>query len=166
MPTIEILSKAHDRVRFDCGQKDLNAYLKRIALQHIKKNVSKTFVLAEQDEILGYYTLGSYEIVPDRLPHTYIKGFPRSSNIPGLLLGRLAVSLSHQRSGFGTRLLLDALERTHIVARNLGVFGLFVDAKDETARAFYGKFGFLSLAENRFKMFLPIQTITSLFETS
>jgi GNAT superfamily N-acetyltransferase len=165
VPTIEILCKAHDRDRFDCGQKDLNAYLKRTALQHIKKNVSKTFAFVEQDEILGYYTLNSYQIMPDRLPHTYIKGFPRSSNIPGLLLGRLAVSLSHQRSGIGTLLLLDALERTLIVAQNVGVFGLFVDAKDETARTFYEQFAFLSLAENRLKMFLPIQTIASLFET-
>ncbi len=165
MPRIEVLCKAHYRKDFDCGREDLNRYLQQTALQHIKKEVSKTFVILENDQILGFYTLCSYEIALSRIPEQYTKGFPQSINIPEVLLGRLAVSLSHQGQGFGSVLLSNALERTALISQNLGIFALFVDAKDEPSRAFYNKFGFISLPENKLEIFLPIKEIRSFFES-
>lgn len=165
MPRIEVLCKAHYRKDFDCGREDLNRYLQQTALQHIKKEVSKTFVILENEKILGFYTLCSYEIALSQIPEQYTKGFPQSINIAGVLLARLAVSLSHQGQGLGSLLLSNALERTALVSQNLGIFALFVDAKDESARAFYDRFGFISLPENKLEMFLPIKTIRDFLES-
>jgi len=38
---------------------------------------------------------------------------------------------------------------------------VFVDAKDEAARGYYQRFGFLSLPENPLEMFLPMGTVRS-----
>ena len=40
-----------------------------------------------------------------------------------------------------------------------GGIGLFVDAKDQHAKEFYERFGFISLPSNEFELFLPVKTI-------
>ena len=51
MLKIDTISKKHDRAGFDCGIDELNKYLQRIARQHLKKGMSRTFVLID-DRIL------------------------------------------------------------------------------------------------------------------
>ena len=48
-------------------------------------------------------------------------------------LARLAVAQPRQKQGFGTYMMLNAMERVLLVAEHLGVIGFFVDAKDEGA---------------------------------
>jgi hypothetical protein len=45
------------------------------------------------------------------------------------------------------------------VFESAGGIGLFVDAKDEAAKAYYERFGFVALPENLMQLFLPLQTI-------
>jgi len=40
-----------------------------------------------------------------------------------------------------------------------GGIGLFVDAKDEDAKRYYERFGFVSLPTNELELFLPAKTI-------
>jgi len=56
-------------------------------------------------------------------------------------------------------LLTEAVYRTALIADQAGVVGLFVDAKNEAARQFYLRYGFLEIPEQPFKLFLPIETI-------
>ncbi len=56
----ELLSGNHDRESFDCGEPALNEFLLKTARQHIRKGISRTFVLIDEtvpNDILGYYTL-------------------------------------------------------------------------------------------------------------
>ena len=57
------------------------------------------------------------------------------------MLGRLAVSLSVQGQGFGAELLFSASERALLVAAQIGGVALAIDAKDEPAAEWYGRFG-------------------------
>lgn len=74
-------------------------------------------------------------------------------------LGRLAVAKAHQGAGYGKTLLLDALYRIARVAELAGVIGLFVDAKDEAAAAFYVRFGFEPTPSSPLTLFMPTETI-------
>ena len=59
---IEPLTRDHDREAFDCGNNELNQYLKKTARQHTEKGISRTFVLVDESrasEILGFFTLTS-----------------------------------------------------------------------------------------------------------
>jgi hypothetical protein len=45
------------------------------------------------------------------------------------------------------------------VFESAGGLGLFVDAKDDAAAAYYERFGFTALPDNPRQLFLPLQTI-------
>ena len=157
---IEVLSKSHGRAAFDCGDVALNIFLQRVARQHITKGISKTFVLVESTnsaEIIGYMTIVVCEVYTDHIPHNWTKKYPRK--IPAAKLARLAIANNNQRKGYGELLLIDAMQKTLNVAENMGVAGLFVDAKHDKARSYYSQFGFISMAEQLENLFLPLSTL-------
>ena len=161
--TIELLSKNHNRTQFNCGVDDLNFFLQRIARQHIEKGLSKTFVLVDIDkptEIIAYMTLVVCEVFSDEIPHNWKKKYP--SRIPAAKLARLAVSTGKQGNKHGQALLMDAIQKTLNASNNIGIAGLFVDAKDETAKAYYNQFGFLSMPDQLDNLFLPLASLTKL----
>lgn len=63
--------------------------------------------------------------------------------IPVVLLGRLAVDQRYRGQGIGAFLLERALRRSMLSAEHIGLSGVVVHAIDESAKAFYLKFGFL-----------------------
>ena len=165
MLLIEPLSRNHDREHFDRGAEALNIFLRQTARQHQEKGISRTFVLVEQGgskpaPILGFFTLAATEGLTDSLPPEIAKRFP--ARIPAIILARLAVAKSRQGKGLGAVLIAEALIRVASVAEQLGVAGLFVDAKDESAAAFYRKHGFAPLVSNPLRLFLPLATIRTL----
>ena len=81
------------------------------------------------------------------------------SEIAGVKLARLAVAKTYQRQVLGEILIFEAMKRALIIADNAGVIGLFVDAKDEAARGYYLRYGFVDLADSPLKKFLPLSII-------
>ncbi len=161
---IEILSRNHNREDFDCGNNDLNRYLCTTAYQHIKKGISRTFVLvddAEPDQISGFFTLTFCEIFVESLPDKYAKKYPPRA--PAAKLARLAVAGHKQNRGLGTYMMLNAMKRILDVSEHLGIIGFFVDAKDKNAAEFYEQFGFIPLKDDPLELFLPLATIQKAF---
>lgn len=154
---IEPFSKNCDRSSFDCGNQALNDYLKKQVSQDIKKNLACCYlILSQEGEIAGFYTLSSSSIpltsLPDKLRHKL-----RYNPIPAALLGRLAVDLKAQKKGLGRIILADAIKK--IKTSGLGVYALFVEAKDDRAKTFYVKHGFISLIERERTLFLPLKSV-------
>lgn len=156
---IRPLNKNHDRTSFDCGNSELNGFLKRAARQAAEKNLSRTFVLVDEDvpdRILGFFSLTSCEVNITDVPPKEQKKYPPQHGLPAVRLARMAVALEEQKKGFGELLLAEAISRTASVADSVGIIGLFVDAKDEKAKAFYQKYGFVvTNPEKPFLLFLP-----------
>ena len=151
------LTGSHDRKSFDCGQQELNSWLQKIALQHQKKGISKTFVAIRKQEptdICGYYALTLTEVDTRELPEKRRAKLPRT--IPGIRLGRLAVSRKHQGKHLGQILLMNAIERVQLIREHAGAVGLFVDTIDEQAKGFYIHYGFESFADEPCKLFYPV----------
>ncbi|MFH1932164.1 MAG: GNAT family N-acetyltransferase [Pseudomonadota bacterium] len=166
MLKIETVSRGHNRSGFDCGNDALNQYLKKIALQHLNKGLSRTFVLVDDNiptEILGFFTLVSCEIFVDKLPRKYAKKYP--SKAPAAKLARLAVAKDRQRQGLGTHMMINAVERVIRVSQDLGIIGFFVDAKDNKAKGYYEQFGFIQLPDNPLELFLPLATLRNAYDT-
>jgi len=89
---VEILSKTHNRIEFHCGDTEWNYYLHKIALQHIKKGISKTFVLIDTSnptKIIAYMALVVCEVYANDIYHNWKKKYPQK--IPAAKLVRLAV---------------------------------------------------------------------------
>ncbi len=160
MRLFELLDKHHDRDGFDCGSEALNRFLKQTARQHIQKGISRTFVFVDTNQpekIIGFFTLTLCEIRVEKLPLRFNKKYPRI--IPSLKLARLAVNTANQRQGIGQALLFEAMKRALVVAENARGIGLFVDAKDEFARTYYERYGFINLQNTPLELFLPLSTI-------
>jgi len=155
------LSRAHDHLEFDCGVAGLNFFLRATARLHGEKGISRSFVLVETaapTTILGFFTLTLCEIATDHLPKVYAKKLPKHG-LPAVRLARLAVALRYQKKGYGKLLLADAVFRTVQISKQAGGIGLFVDAKDDKARSFYDRYGFISLPDQDNRLFLPLKTL-------
>jgi GNAT superfamily N-acetyltransferase len=159
---IELLTKSHDRGGFDCGSEPLNLFLKQTARQHADRGISRTFVLVDEGAsvprpIIGFFSLNLCQIKSESLSAGEARKLPR--DVSGVRLGRLAVAKAHQRQGLGKILLVAAMGKFIEIFNTAGGIGLFVDAKDQEARRYYGQFGFVALPSNELELFLPVKTI-------
>jgi len=155
-------AKRHDRQAFDCGVEALHLYLHRFANQDVKRGLTRTYVLAEEARIVGYYTLSAHSVLRDNLPGKLSVG--AYQELPFLLLGRLAVDIAYQGRGFGDVLIVDAFRRTRLVGEQVGIMGMIVDAKDERAALFYERFGFRRVSGTAGRLALPLNAMDSLID--
>jgi ribosomal protein S18 acetylase RimI-like enzyme len=153
---IELLAGEHNRAQFSSGSETLDRYLRTQASQDFKRRTATCFVALDNStsEIVGYYTLTATSLALDALPPRLVKKLPCYPVVPAVLLGRLAVALTHQGQGWGGVLLADALKR--VGRAEVGVFAMVVDAKDEPAQRFYERYGFALLPGENRRLFLPI----------
>lgn len=154
--------KLHDRAGFDCGVDVLNQYLQRFANQDLKRGLARICVLAEGRKILGFYSISAHSVLCDNLPDNVRIG--PYEELPFLLLGRLAVDRTVQRQGYGDALIVHAFKTTREAAKQIGILGMIVDAKDESAAAFYEGFGFRRLSGNTSRLALPISAMDLLLD--
>jgi predicted GNAT family N-acyltransferase len=161
--TIEKLENIHVKDEFICGYDLLDNYLKRQANQDVKRKLSSCNVLVDERNVVkGYFTLSANSIRRQELPDELIKKLPPSySDLPVILLGRIAIDKSIQGNGFGEILLFDALKKCLDLSNQLGILAVIVDPIDSKAVSFYKSYGFIELLTSD-KMFLPMKTIEQL----
>lgn len=139
----ELLTASHDVEGFDCGAEALDAFLKHHALGNQSNNSARTFVSTREGRVVGYYSLcagaADYEQTPERIR----KGLARHP-VPVVLLARLAVDASTQGEGLGLSLLQDVFGRFMAVQETIGARALLAHAKDDKAKSFYEKWGFVA----------------------
>lgn len=160
---IEPLDDRHDRAAFSCGVEPLDRYLRAQAGQDRRRRIAYCFVAVSQSDraIGGYYTLSATGIALADLPADLTKRLPRYPIVPATLMGRIAVDERHRGRRLGELLLFDAFSRT--LRSEIATFAFVVDAKDDSARAFYERYRFLSLQGAGRRLFLPVAEIAKLF---
>jgi GNAT superfamily N-acetyltransferase len=165
---VEPLKKAHDREAFKYFHIWLDRYLHQQARQDGEKRVAATFVarIPPSLSVLGYYTLSASIVNASDIPAPMAKKIPRYPQLLVTLLGRLAVDQRYQGQGqgLGQFLLMDALHRSLQETKSIAAMAVVVDAKDDTAAAFYRHYGFLTLTGSKARLFLPMQTVAALFD--
>ena len=157
-PRIEKLRRDHHVDLFDCGQEALNRFLVRYALQSQQAEASQTYVAVMGEEVVGFYTLVAAQVEFDDAPQRLGKGLARHP-IPLMLLARLAVAASFQGRGLGSGLLKDAMLRTLQAADIAGIRAMAVHAKDDDARAFYERFGFVAAPTDPYHLFVLLKDV-------
>lgn len=164
MPIERLNKSKHDRGSFCCGNPFLDEYLKKRAQQDLKRSLAVPYVLCEDgSSIIGFYTLSAVSIDVGALPSDIAKQLPRYPSIPATLIGRLGVDERSQGQSFGKRLLFDALYRSYKQADTIAAAAVVVDVKNEKARAFYGRYDFLTLPDHPERMFLEMKMIRKMF---
>ena len=136
----ELLNATHHLDNFDCGEEALNSWLKRNALKNQQNQASRTFVICQNNNVVGFYALAAGSV-----SHQFVSGGLRRNMpdpIPVVVLGRLAIDLAHQGQQLGAALLKDAVLRASAVSQQVGVKALLVHALNDRAKTFYLNYGF------------------------
>lgn len=152
----EPLSERHRLAAFTSGEASLDDWLKRRARPNQLSDSSRTFVVADEDEVVGCYCLAAGAIGRDDAPKALRRNRP--DPIPVMVLGRLAIHTDHQQKGIGTALLRDAITRTLHAAEHVGVSALLVHALSEEAKRFYLSRGFIESPLRPMTLCLPLST--------
>jgi GNAT superfamily N-acetyltransferase len=155
------LDATHVRRGFDCGKPRLNQYIENFASQHERRQIGRTFVLLRDPDprVLGFYTLAASSLAFVHVPEgEKLPKYP----VPVVKLAQLAVDRSIRGHGWGAFLLFDVLARAERVSREVAVYAVELDALDDDARAFYLKYGFVSLKDDVSHLYLPMKRMAEL----
>ncbi len=139
----EPLATQHRLEGFDCGKPALSDWLLRHARQAQGSGSAKTFVVADDDRVVGYFSLTVGQVDTLEAPERIRKGMGQYP-VPVVILARLAVSLQDQGRGIGIGMLQDAIRRTMLIAEQAGIRAMLTHPIDEEAARFYTRFGFIA----------------------
>ncbi len=149
--------------QFDCGHALTNAFVRSSLKPQVKKNLSVAYVLTDADQgdrFVGFYTVAQHLIDLSLLSALQLGSLPKK--IPCTRLVMLGIDKEYQGQELGSRLMKHALLLTRSVAKQIGGFGLYLDA-DPRALAFYQKLGFALLQGDQSPepspMFIPVKAI-------
>lgn len=134
----EYLNAHHNKAVFDCGNDEINHYLKTMANQHHKRGVARVHILVEETNIIGFVTLTSTMIDNSNL---FIKRCPKQ--IPAILIGRIGVDKTYQGQGFSKLLLSHALKKIKSISLDSGIMFAIIDAKNDSLANYYQQYGFI-----------------------
>lgn len=137
------LETRHQLEDFDCGKAALNDWLHRHARQAQGSGSAKTFVVADEDRVVGYFSLTVGQVDTLEVPERIRKGMGLYP-IPVVILARLAVSIHDQGKGIGFGMLQDAIRRTLLIAEQAGIRAMLTHPIDDGASSFYTRFGFIA----------------------
>jgi GNAT superfamily N-acetyltransferase len=152
--------------QFDCGNASINSFVHNSLKPQVKKSLSVAYVLtdsAHDDRFAGFYTLAQHMIDVAALSALELGSLPRK--IPCSRLIMLGIDQRYQGQQLGGRIMKHALRLTQSIAKQIGSYGLYLDA-DAKAVAFYQKLGFAllegDLSPEPSPMFLPISAIAAI----
>jgi len=157
---IELLERHHDRETFDCGNEELNRYLKTLARQHHEQGFVKVYVAVEEghSRVLAYIALAMGNVVLQDADECVFARLPRHP-MPVLHVARLATDRHYAGRGIGSLLLSHAADIAIAASETVGVYALELIAKDAAAYQYYLRRGFLPLKGDSHRLYAPIATI-------
>jgi GNAT superfamily N-acetyltransferase len=139
----------HHLSGLDSGEPELDSWLRQQAAGAGARRVARTFVWVEPetdpDRAVGYYSLAGHRLIRDDLPRSIGRGSP--TEVPAVLLARLALDRAHHGEGSGGALLADALARIVVATDIVAARFVVVDALHEKAAGFYQHHGFRKIPD-------------------
>ncbi|MDR2566417.1 MAG: GNAT family N-acetyltransferase [Bifidobacteriaceae bacterium] len=135
----EELRQDHGVSDFSCGNLVLDDWLRRLAWRAQAQGTARTVVWVEDARVMAYYSIAPTLVSAEGLNRRTAGGV---TSVPGFLLGRLALDRSAQGRGFGTHLLLDALDSICRAAAISSGRVIVVDPINDEAASFYAHHGF------------------------
>jgi len=169
---VELEGALHDRSSFDCGEPELNKFIKMRAAKHMAAGISRTMILPADTPqpngkfpICSFYTIAPGSIKRQTLPTGLAKKLPHYP-VPVFLLAQLAVAARFQSQGLGKITLIKALGHLWGVNSQMRAYAVIVDCLNDKAEHFYQKFGFefLFRRNRRARMFIQMKTVALIFE--
>ena len=134
------LGPDRDVSQFSSGVPALDTWLQGKARLNEAKGGARAYVACDGNRVAGFYSLAASAVEKRRVSSRVGRNMPEP--IPVILLGQLAVDTDYQGRRLGSDLPIDAAQRALAAADVIGARAIVVQAIDEPAKAFYGRFGF------------------------
>jgi GNAT superfamily N-acetyltransferase len=159
--SVQALAPEHELDEFDCGTRPLDHWLRTWARHSQREGSARTFVICPTGtrRVVGFHSLTAAAAGREDAPRRIARPLAPNLPVPLVLLARLAVDRSARGQGLGKALMLDAFSRTVRSAEEIGAVAMMVHAKDDVARGFYERWGFLPSPLHPLQLFLPLKTI-------
>jgi GNAT superfamily N-acetyltransferase len=140
-----LLSQTHDPSAFDSGETVLDEWLRKRAWANLQTAASRTYVVcpAGSNAIAAYYALSMGQILAQGALGSMRRNMP--TQIPAVILGRLAIDRAWQGQGLGRAMLADAVRRSLRASAEVSARLVVVHAISPAAEAFYLHHGFARL---------------------
>ncbi|MCL2156641.1 MAG: GNAT family N-acetyltransferase [Methanobrevibacter sp.] len=153
---IRLLEGNIDLNNFDCGNSDLNEFLKEDSLLQKRLMLNTTYLFFLGNDIIGFVTISSDALSIKKLGREYKKRFKDKNiiykDIPSIKLGRLAVDKEFQNSGVGDFLIRWLFYYSVNKADELGFRFINIDAYIPSYK-FYEKYHFKPISTDLTKDF-------------
>lgn len=152
------LQKSDPRDAFSSGATEIDDWFTRFAWENQAANNATTYVACHGDRVAGFYSITMAAIARDQAPSSLSKGRP--TQIPCILLARLAVDEAYSQRGLGWSLLRDALVRAFHISGSIGAAAVLIHCRDENARSFYLHHGdFLQSPVEELHLLIPMKAL-------
>ena len=154
-----LLTEGYSIKPFDCEDEDLNDFLFNEATPYQKELLATTFVMENDEQTLGYYSLlnDSLQLREDMFASkSQFRKFLRElmpypkrhlKTIPALKIGRLAIDKSFKGKGLGSVIMANIISKCIKMNKEQACRLITVDAYKQ-AIPFYQKMGFKFLTED------------------
>jgi GNAT superfamily N-acetyltransferase len=154
---IEPLTADHQLDHFDSGEPELDEWLVRRGVRNQLAGFSRTYVTTDGDRVMGYHSVSAFAVLRSDATGRARRQAP--TQIPAILLGRLAVDRRGHGHGLGAGLLRHAMELTVAASETIGVRMLVVTALHPRAAAFYERFGLSRSPTNPLDLMITVADI-------
>lgn len=159
---VEMLQRSHPRRAFDCGQPQVNDWLRTKALQNQDKRLSVTKVLLDETgKIAGFYTLATGQVDFSDLPADLVRQLPRRA-LPVAILAWLAVAQSFQGRKMGDLLFAHALRDCDAAGQTFAFIAVILDCIDDRTKTFYQRWDFTELPGNPYRLYISAATLSAM----
>jgi GNAT superfamily N-acetyltransferase len=147
----------HDFNQFSCGVPSLDNWLKKRARSNERSRASRTYVLCDDQRVIGYYALATGSLAANAAPGKVKRNMP--DPIPVMVLGRLAIDQEYQGKKLGDALLRDSILRIVQAAEIAGIKAILVHAISEEAKKLYLDRSFIIYPNDPMILVLPLDSI-------
>lgn len=152
----EQLGAHHPLEGFSCGESSIDDWCKSGRQSHAAR-LCRIWVSADDTgSIAGFYTLSNHTVSGIELPG---KDGGATGQVPATLLGKLALRRNLRGSGYGSLLLLDAMQRAVVGSDYSSSRLIVLDAANENVMKWYRKNSFKSFSElSPLRMYMKMST--------
>ena len=162
---LERLDAHHYVTTFNSGNEDLDTWLQRHALAAQRMDSARTFVATRSGRVIGYFSLTMGSVLRADSPAKLVRGMP-AYPVGMVLLARLAVDQSQHGKCVGAMLLAEALRKAVAAGEVAAARLIVVDAVDDSAAAFYHRYGFIGTPENPLRYYRRMKDVRASLDSS
>ncbi|HKT20283.1 MAG TPA: GNAT family N-acetyltransferase [Stellaceae bacterium] len=156
---------------FQSGEREIDRSLSKCCEWHTCHR-ARVFCayLDSEPRLYGFYCLGLHAHPSEAVAALFTRASDDSrSFVPFIYLNYLAVQTGWHRQKIGTMLLLNAIERCALAIRNIGAYGIALNALNDNSAALYDRYGFRvppGARQHNPLMVLPARAALDLFPAS